>query len=103
MRSQRQGTRRQVIDHLICCALIEGRSCEKFQILAGALRVTDPELAGFYGSLVESENGPRPYFTMELIEGGCRTTRGTLGVRWRGGWTWCCRQRRPWRPRTDWR
>lgn len=55
MRSIRNGTRQQVIDHLICCAFIEGRSCEKFQVLAGALPSTDPELAQFYASLVESE------------------------------------------------
>ena len=55
MRSVRNGTRQQVIDHLICCGLIEGRSCEKFQVLAEALADVDPELAQFYGSLVESE------------------------------------------------
>src|SRR6188474_3036820 len=48
MRSIRAGSRPQVIDHLICCALIEGRSCEKFQILAKELRPIDPELADFY-------------------------------------------------------
>ena len=36
MKSVRQGHRQQAIDHLICCSLIEGRSCEKFQILADA-------------------------------------------------------------------
>src|SRR5881396_2040372 len=55
MRSVRNGQRHQVIDHLICCSLIEGRSCEKFQVLAGALQTIDPELARFYASLVESE------------------------------------------------
>jgi len=55
MKSVRNGTRQQVIDHLICCSLIEGRSCEKFQFLARALDGTDAELARFYGSLVESE------------------------------------------------
>jgi tRNA 2-(methylsulfanyl)-N6-isopentenyladenosine37 hydroxylase len=55
MRSVRQGQRQQVIDHLICCALIEGRSCEKFQVLAGELKLLDPDLARFYASLVESE------------------------------------------------
>jgi len=55
MKSVRQGRREQAIDHLLCCALIEGRSCEKFQILAEALREIDPELAAFYASLVESE------------------------------------------------
>lgn len=55
MRSIRNGVREQVIDHLLCCSLVEGRSCEKFQILARELVDTDPELAEFYGSLVESE------------------------------------------------
>jgi len=55
MRSVRNGQRHQAIDHLICCALIEGRSCEKFQVLSRALPDLDPELATFYGSLVESE------------------------------------------------
>ena len=55
MRAVRGGVQGQVIDHLICCALIEGRSCEKFQILARELQEQDPELARFYGSLVESE------------------------------------------------
>jgi tRNA-(ms[2]io[6]A)-hydroxylase len=55
MRSVRNGQRHQAIDHLICCALIEGRSCEKFQALARALADRDNELSGFYASLVESE------------------------------------------------
>src|SRR5215813_732315 len=42
------------IDHLICCAFIEGRSCEKFQFLAEALKPIDVGLAQFYASLVES-------------------------------------------------
>ena len=55
MHAVRKGVRHQVIDHLICGALIEGRSCEKFQWLAEALKERDPELAAFYGGLVESE------------------------------------------------
>jgi len=55
MRAVRAGERFQVIDHLICASLIEGRSCEKFQFLADALKTTDPALARFYGGLVESE------------------------------------------------
>jgi tRNA-(ms[2]io[6]A)-hydroxylase len=55
MRSIRNGQRPQVIDHLICCALIEGRSCEKFQILAAELAAIDMELSRFYGGLVASE------------------------------------------------
>src|SRR2546426_12781324 len=55
MKSVRNGQRHQAIDHLICCSLIEGRSCEKFQILARELESIDAELAKFYASLVESE------------------------------------------------
>jgi len=55
MRAVRNGQRFQVIDHLICCSLVEGRSCEKFQIIALELRERDAELAEFYRSLVESE------------------------------------------------
>ena len=55
MKSIRNGSRHQAIDHLICCSLIEGRSCEKFQMLSQALADIDAELAQFYGSLVESE------------------------------------------------
>lgn len=51
----RPGRREQTVDHLICCALIEGRSCEKFQLLSRGLQEIEPELAAFYGSLVESE------------------------------------------------
>jgi tRNA-(ms[2]io[6]A)-hydroxylase len=55
MRFIRKGRREQVIDHLIAASLIEGRSCEKFQILAQALRDTEPVLAEFYSNLVASE------------------------------------------------
>jgi tRNA-(ms[2]io[6]A)-hydroxylase len=55
MTQVRKGRREQVIDHLVVLALIEGRSCEKFQLLTEGLRGVDDELADFYGSLVESE------------------------------------------------
>jgi tRNA-(ms[2]io[6]A)-hydroxylase len=55
MAAVRKGRREQVIDHLVVCALIEGRSCEKFQILSQGVRDLDPGLADFYASLVESE------------------------------------------------
>jgi len=55
MQGVRKGRREQVIDHLICCSLIEGRSCEKFQLLAVALKGVDDEVAGLYAGLVESE------------------------------------------------
>ena len=55
MSAVRKGRKQQVIDHLVVCALIEGRSCEKFQILSEGVRDIDAPLADFYGSLVESE------------------------------------------------
>ncbi len=55
MNAVRKGRREQVIDHLVVLALIEGRSCEKFQILAEGVRDLDAPLADFYASLVESE------------------------------------------------
>ncbi|HET6406647.1 MAG TPA: tRNA-(ms[2]io[6]A)-hydroxylase [Chthoniobacteraceae bacterium] len=55
MKAVRKGRRNQVIDHLVVCALIEGRSCEKFQMLAREVGDLDSGLAAFYASLVESE------------------------------------------------
>ena len=55
MAAVRKGRRHQVIDHLVVCALIEGRSCEKFQMLAEGVSDLDAPLADFYASLVESE------------------------------------------------
>ena len=55
MREIRKGRREQGIDHLICCSIIEGRSCEKFQALAQELKPIDSGLASLYGGLVESE------------------------------------------------
>lgn len=41
------------VDRLLMCALIEARSCERFQLLGEHL--SDPELREFYRSLFESE------------------------------------------------
>lgn len=43
----------RLLDLLTISALIEARSCERFQLLARA--VSDPDLATLYGSLLESE------------------------------------------------
>ncbi|MDH3214349.1 MAG: tRNA-(ms[2]io[6]A)-hydroxylase [Myxococcales bacterium] len=43
----------RLLDTLLCCALIEARSCERFKLLAEA--VDDPELARFYDALLASE------------------------------------------------
>jgi len=42
-----------LVDTLLCCALIEARSCERFQLLAGA--VADEELQAFYRGLLAAE------------------------------------------------
>jgi tRNA-(ms[2]io[6]A)-hydroxylase len=68
MAAVRKGRREQVIDHLMVCALIEGRSCEKFQILAEGVRDLDPKLADFYAGLVESEGNH--YATYLLLARG---------------------------------
>ena len=76
MRSVRNGQRHQVIDHLICCAFIEGRSCEKFQFLAAGLKDIDAELAQFYASLVESEgNHYATYILMARAVDAAETER----------------------------
>jgi tRNA-(ms[2]io[6]A)-hydroxylase len=43
----------RAVDRLLVAALIEARSCERFALLRDHL--ADPELAGFFGSLFESE------------------------------------------------
>lgn len=43
----------KAVDRCLVAALIEARSCERFQLLRDHLR--DRELAAFYGSLMESE------------------------------------------------
>src|SRR5471032_943807 len=75
MRSIRNGQRHQAIDHLLCCALVEGRSCEKFQFLAAGLAGIDDELARFYASLVESEGNH--YATYLLMAKGIDDAEST--------------------------
>jgi len=43
----------RLLDTLLCCALIEARSCERFRLLADA--VSDTGLAGFYRGLLAAE------------------------------------------------
>jgi tRNA-(ms[2]io[6]A)-hydroxylase len=45
----------QLLDRLLCAAVIEARSCERMKLLAAALVEDDPELAKFYDGLVRSE------------------------------------------------
>ena len=43
----------RLVDTLICCALIEARSCERMKLLADGLH--DAELASFYRELLAAE------------------------------------------------
>jgi len=43
------------VDELLCCALIEARSHERFVRLGAALPPEDARLAKFYGELAEAE------------------------------------------------
>jgi tRNA-(ms[2]io[6]A)-hydroxylase len=43
----------RLLDTLLCCALIEARSCERMSLLAD--RLTDPELSKLYRGLLASE------------------------------------------------
>ena len=45
----------RLVDTLLCCALIEARSCERLGMLADALPAVDTELARFYRGLRNAE------------------------------------------------
>ena len=60
------------VDRLLACALIEARSCERFDLLAHALVVRDGDLAAFYAELRTSE--ARHYRT--FIDLALRTAGG---------------------------
>jgi tRNA-(ms[2]io[6]A)-hydroxylase len=51
----RGGEPHRAMDHLLVCGIIEARSCERMQLLAGALRDREPDLADMYRDLVRSE------------------------------------------------
>lgn len=48
-----RGRQHRLMDRLLCAALIEARSCERFRLLAETL--PDADLAGFYRQLMVSE------------------------------------------------
>jgi len=52
----RPGRAHGLLDVLLCCALIEARSCERMKLLADGLDgLDDPALAGFYRGLLACE------------------------------------------------
>lgn len=53
MKAVRKGEPHRLLDTLLCCSLIEARSCERMKILAESL--PDPDLARFYRGLLASE------------------------------------------------
>jgi tRNA-(ms[2]io[6]A)-hydroxylase len=69
----------RLLDTLLCCALIEARSCERMQLLAGALeddRVAgrDPALAKLYRGLLACEARHHGTYvelarSLDLVEG----------------------------------
>ena len=55
MKYVRRGEPDRLMDTLLCCSLIEARSCERIRILSEVLRASEPDLADMYGALFESE------------------------------------------------
>ncbi|MBM3787466.1 MAG: tRNA-(ms[2]io[6]A)-hydroxylase [Acidobacteria bacterium] len=54
----RKGGNGEIVDRLLISALIEARSCERFQVLSAAAgQLDDSELAAFYSRLYASELG----------------------------------------------
>jgi tRNA-(ms[2]io[6]A)-hydroxylase len=53
LRAARSFEPARLVDELLCCSLIEARSCERFRILSDAL--PDRELAQFYRGLLAAE------------------------------------------------
>jgi len=55
MQGVRRGEPDRLLDTLLCCALIEARSCERMKLLSEGFLESDPELAELYRSLLASE------------------------------------------------
>ena len=51
----RQTEPHRLVDMLLCCSLIEARSCERMGLLADALGDVEPKLAKLYAGLLKSE------------------------------------------------
>jgi tRNA-(ms[2]io[6]A)-hydroxylase len=68
----RMGGPGEIVDRLFVSALIEARSCERFGVLAEAVRESEPELAAFYQALYSSELGHYKTF----LKLAAKVTRG---------------------------
>lgn len=69
----------RLLDTLLCCALIEARSCERFQLLASD--APDAELRRFYATLLASEARHHGlYVELASTLAGAGTARDRLAV-----------------------
>jgi len=57
----------RMLDSMLCCAIIEARSCERMKLLGDAVRARDARLAEFYRELVRCEAGHHALY-LELSE-----------------------------------
>jgi tRNA-(ms[2]io[6]A)-hydroxylase len=55
--ADRRGGARALLEELLIAAVIEARSCERFERLAAAFAPQEPQLARLYADLVRSERG----------------------------------------------
>ena len=79
MKSVRRSEPDRLLDTLLCCALIEARSCERMQLLADAL--TDPVLSDLFRSLLASEaRHHHDYVAMAIERFGRDPTRARLAA-----------------------
>jgi tRNA-(ms[2]io[6]A)-hydroxylase len=75
----RTGRTHENVDRLLVSALIEARSCERFEALAQASAEPDPELSAFYQALHSSEMGHYKVFVKLAYKIG---EREALDARW---------------------
>lgn len=67
----------RLVDTLLCCALIEARSCERMKLLSETL--PDPDLRIFYGELLASEARHfQTYVDLAIDEVGREATHARL-------------------------
>ncbi len=77
MKLVRRDEPERLVDTLLCCALIEARSCERMKLLSEHL--LDAELATFYGDLLASEaRHHHVYVELAMDEVGREATRERL-------------------------
>jgi tRNA-(ms[2]io[6]A)-hydroxylase len=80
--SRMRGASGAVVDRLLVAALIEARSCERFQLLAQALATGKSDLGAFYEELLAAEARHfRTFVDLAIDVGGDETeVRARLGV-----------------------